>query len=50
MRNIITRKEKYAEGAKDQRKLFEALEERKSTGFEVISEYLGKGLFKNNAE
>ena len=48
MRNIISRKEKYGEGIKDQTKLFEALEERKSTGFEVISEFLGKGLFVNN--
>ena len=37
MRNIITRKEKYGEGIRDQTKLFEALEERKSTGFDVIS-------------
>ena len=37
-----------AEGINDQTKLFEALEERKSTGFEVISEFLGKGLFVNN--
>jgi len=29
MRNIIERKERYAEGVQDQTKLFEALEERK---------------------
>jgi hypothetical protein len=47
MKNIITRKEKLAEGIRDQTKLFEALEEHKATGFEVISSFLGKGLLVN---
>jgi len=47
MRSIINRKEKYTEGSRDQTKFFEALEEKKSIGFEVVAEFLGKGLFKN---
>jgi hypothetical protein len=50
MRGIVSRKEKYAEGSRDQTKFFEALEERKSTGFEVVAEFLGKGLFKNKID
>jgi hypothetical protein len=45
MRNIIERKERYEESANDQTKLFEMLHERKESGFEVIGEFLGKGLF-----
>jgi hypothetical protein len=45
MRNIIERKERYEESASDQTKLFEMLQERKESGFEVIGEFLGKGLF-----
>lgn len=48
MRNIIERKERYAEGVQDQAKLFEALQERKENGFEVVAEFLGKGLFLNH--
>lgn len=37
MRGIISRKENYMEGARDQTKFFEALEERKAVGFEVVA-------------
>lgn len=47
MKNTITRKEKLAEGIRDQTKLFEELEEHKATGFEIISKFLGKGLLVN---
>jgi len=47
MRNIMERKDRYAEEVQDQTKLFETLKERKESGFEVISEFLGKGLFVN---
>lgn len=47
MRNIIERKERYKEGAQDQSKLFENLRERKESGFEVVAEFLGRGLFTN---
>jgi hypothetical protein len=46
MRNIIERKERYAEGLHDQTKLFETLQERKESGFEVVAEFLGRGLFQ----
>lgn len=45
MRSIIERKERYAEAVQDQTKLFENLQERKESGFEVVAEFLGKGLF-----
>ena len=45
-RNIIERKERYAEAVQDQTKLFETLQERKESGFEVVGEFLGRGLFQ----
>ena len=47
MRAILERKHRYAESANDQAKLFETLEERKQNGFEVVGEFLGKGLFSS---
>lgn len=45
IRNIIERKGRFDQERNDNKKLFEKLEERRNNPFEVVSEFMGKGLF-----